>query len=49
MWNARLRSESATFAWDGRGDTGRTVASGAYFVRASTASGTRTLKLTLVK
>jgi hypothetical protein len=49
LWNAPVRAGSGVFAWDGRDDAGRVVASGTYFVRASTASDTRTVKLTLLK
>jgi hypothetical protein len=48
LWNAPLPT-TGTIAWDGRDDEGRAVASGTYFLRASTASVSRTLKLTLLK
>lgn len=47
LWNAPVKTR--TFVWDGRDDQGRPVASGTYFLRASTSTGSRTLKLTLLK
>ncbi len=49
LWDATVPAGSATITWDGRDDAGRPVASGTYFVRASTRGSTRTTKLTLVK
>jgi flagellar hook assembly protein FlgD len=49
LWDAPLRTASATLVWDGRDDRGQPAASGTYFVRASTASDTLTVKLTLLK
>jgi hypothetical protein len=49
LWDAPLRTASAALVWDGRDDRGHPAASGTYFLRASTASASRTLKLTLVK
>lgn len=49
LWNAPLGAAERTISWDGRNDAGAPVASGTYFVRAWTRSGTRTAKLTLLK
>ena len=38
-----------TLVWDGQDNTGSRQASGVYFMRAGTADGSRTFKLTLVK
>jgi FlgD Ig-like domain/Heparinase II/III-like protein len=48
LWDGRLGA-SRSLAWDGRNDAGTPVSSGAYFVRVTTPSRTRTLKLTLLK
>lgn len=48
LWAGVLQGEK-TLAWDGRNDAGRAVSSGAYFVRVSMPSQTRTLKLVLLK
>jgi hypothetical protein len=49
LWSAPLRVASRTIVWDGRDDGGRPVASGTYFLRASTPAESRTLKLTVLK
>jgi hypothetical protein len=48
LWDGRLDA-SRSLAWDGRSDAATLVSSGTYFVRVTTPSQTRTLKLTLVK
>jgi hypothetical protein len=48
LWKGRM-SEARAFAWDGVDDRGARVASGTYFVRASTASEVRTIKVALLK
>ncbi len=48
LWNAKL-PQRRMLTWDGRDDAGVMVASGTYFLRASTVSSATTLKLTLVK
>jgi len=47
--DAPLGAGVATLRWNGRNDAGEPVASGTYFLRASTSAGARTLKLTLLK
>jgi hypothetical protein len=47
--DAVLFGGSASAVWNGRDDHGERVASGTYFVRASTPSSAHTLKLTLLK
>lgn len=49
LWDAPLPSASASVVWDGRDQRAVPVASGTYFLRASTATASRTLKLTLLK
>lgn len=49
VWAAPMKSASGVLLWDGRDDGGRPVASGTYFLRASTTTHSRTLKLTVVK
>jgi flagellar hook assembly protein FlgD len=38
-----------TRQWDGRGNEGRAVAAGVYFLRMETATGSRSSKITLVR
>ncbi len=49
LWDGPLLSTPQSIEWDGRSDNNARVASGTYFVRATTASGSRTVKLTLLK
>jgi hypothetical protein len=49
LLSAPLPEASRTLVWDGRDDAGRPVASGTYFLRASTVAESRTLKLTVLK
>ncbi len=49
LWRGRTRQGESSWQWDGRDDGNRPVASGTYFLRASTASGSRALKVTLLK
>ena len=49
LWDAPLRAESRAMVWDGRNDAGAPAASGVYIVKASTPSGSTSLKLTLLK
>ena len=48
LWNGKLDG-SRSLAWDGRDEGGSRVSSGAYFLRVSTPSQVRTLKIVLVK
>jgi hypothetical protein len=49
LWDAPLRASVRSLEWDARNDGGRRVASGVYFLRVTTVSGARTLKLTVLK
>lgn len=49
LWDAPSTAASVTIVWDGRDDEGQPVASGTYFLRASTPTASRTLKLTVLK
>ena len=49
LWDAPLRAEARSFAWDGRNDAGSPAASGVYFLRASTATESAGMKLTILK
>lgn len=48
LWNGML-PDGRTLAWNGRDDTGARVSSGTYFVRVTTPSGSRAVKLTVLK
>jgi len=48
LWSGTLDGTRA-LAWDGRDDRGASVSSGTYFVRVTTPSQARTLKLTMLK
>jgi Heparinase II/III-like protein/FlgD Ig-like domain len=49
LWDGPLLATTRSIEWDGRTDSNARVASGTYFVRATTPSGSRTVKLTLLK
>lgn len=49
VWDAPTQADPHVVVWDGRDDAGQPVASGTYFLRASTIAGSRTLKLTPLK
>ncbi len=49
LWNAPLGVASRSITWDGRNEAGVGVASGVYIVRATSADGAASLKLTLLK
>jgi hypothetical protein len=48
LWSG-VAGDDRMLEWDGRAGDGTAVASGTYFVRVTTPSRTRTLKLTLLK
>jgi len=49
LLDAKLGGGRHTLHWNGRDDSGRSVASGVYFARVRAAGQTRTLKLLLMK
>lgn len=49
LWNAPLGQPVRALAWNGYDDSGSRVASGVYFVRATTPTAARTIKITLLK
>jgi hypothetical protein len=49
LWNGMATAGTQSFVWDGRTHTGRTVASGSYFVVLHAADRTERRKITLVR
>ena len=49
VYEGRLSSGNNLLTWDGRGQNGQALESGAYFIRLMTADGTSTARLVVVK
>lgn len=49
IYHGRLTSGDHRLTWDGRGQNGATLASGAYFMRLATAEDTRAMRLVVVR
>lgn len=49
LWNALLGEQSRSLHWDGHDHSGSQVASGVYFVRATSGASSQTIKITVLK